>query len=242
MPKPTFELHNTFLIEPKDVTKFKDLCKKHALKCLDILVLYNIAYNASANLEMMGRLKNTDDFQNVGYEFEPVILYQTSVYLTCEYTEAKNTVLGIRQLFTSNGFIFIREKIEVIRGSVNLLPVTEPSENMYYETHIVINCEKYSVETIRKLDAINKEIGKFNILQHGLYVPMAVNMSKFKDNQITITAKHYLKDVQNQYHVDKCIEEYKTLITKDFSIVKVIGEIVIFDTNEFLDIQQFDKN
>lgn len=239
-----FELHNTIKIDSDpnsniNINNYKSklelfykVCEENKLKPINISVLYNKNYK----LPNYKNLTNNISINNSQYY--PVEFYQTSYYFKGNYLDAEKKLFEISNLLKSHGFEIDREKIEVVKSTIDTNLLTQLDFSCYYEYHIVIECTDYN-ESIFQLENLNNQINNTSIKKK--YVPLSINLKNYNNNnlkKIFITARNYLSDVHNiNIDIDKLYESFLNLIKEKFNVVKTINEIVLFDSNEKVDCQ-----
>lgn len=164
----------------------------------------------------------------------PIILYQTSKYFTGLLKDAFDELKKITELLQENHYKVIRKKIEAPVDLDKLKGYTE----CYHKTHIVIDCGDYTESNIHILDSLNKIFNQYNISLNKLYVPLSFNFKKYEDNQVFITLRNYLVDL-NDIEIGDFISESKKRIEEKFKIIKTINETVVYDSNCYVDSQKF---
>jgi len=234
----TFELHNTIVLNGgDDVSKFIEFCHQNKLKPIQVLILYNENYLSKNHFEKLGVKRNTDKLFYKGYE--PVILYQTAKYMVGCAKDALVELIRITELLQKSQYYVIREKIEAVRSTINLENLKGLKE-CYHETHIVVDCGDYTESNIHVLDKLNKIVNQFNISLNNLYVPLSFNIKKYEENQVFITLRNYLVDLEeNDLVLEEIIDKSKKWIQEKFTVIKTINETVIYDSNSYVDSQAF---
>jgi hypothetical protein len=230
-----YELHNTIALKDEnDSVKFNEFCATYKLKPIHVLILYNHKYLSENHLTNLGVGKNTNKLNLNGYT--PIILFQTSKYVTCKLSEAFNELKKITKLLQANNYIVIREKIEAVRSSIKQ---KLNHKDIYHETHIVVNCVNYEHDTIKKLDELNVKANQFNIDSNNLYVPLSFNSKKYEENQVFITLRNYESDLDKTHLIlEQIIDDCKDVISDDFRVIKTINETVLYDSNAYVDVQK----
>lgn len=113
------ELH-TVVINPYNADLFEAFCRKHLLKPIHVLILYNEKYVDNVHIVNLVADTNTDKLKFSGYR--PIILYQTSKYIySNDIDTAIKELLPVTNLLKENGYNFIREKIEAVRNTVRAM-------------------------------------------------------------------------------------------------------------------------
>jgi hypothetical protein len=228
--KATFELHNTILINADEVDKFETFCADKKLKPIHVMILYNRAYTLNDFPENAG----VDTLDVSSDVYRRVILYQTSMYLPTTFDLAKKKLGSITDDLTKAGFKVIREKIEALRSSVDETVLRKDFPNAYYETRIVVDCERYDAQILARLEELNATI---NVDLVGEYVPLSVNIKKTDKTQIFITSRRYVRDTPDVNSIKDLVEKYMDMIGKEFAVVKTINETVVYDSNMHVDSQ-----
>lgn len=232
----TFELHNTVaLVNQTDISTFTELCNTNKIKPIHVLILYNEDYMSSDHFEKLGVQENTNKLLFKGYK--PVVLYQTSKYFVGLLKDAFNELRKITGLLQENSYHVVREKIEAVRSTIDLNKLKGHNE-CYHETHIVVDCDKYTDTNIHLLDKLNKIVNQLNLSLNNLYIPLSFNLKKYEENQVFITLRNYLSDLE-ELDINDIILQSKTQIEEKFKIIKTINETVVFDSNYYVDCQKF---
>lgn len=225
--KATFELHNTVLIGADEVDKFEMFCTYNKLKPIHVMIIYNRAY-------MLNDFPETNVLNVPTSVYKPVILYQTSLYLPTTFDLAKKKLGSITDELTKAGFKVIREKVEALRSSVDETVLRKDFPDAYYETHIVVDCERYDAQVLAQLEELNSVV---NADLKGEYVPLSVNIKKTDKTQIFITSRLYVRDTRDVNMVKELVDKYVGMIGDKFTVVKTINETVVYDSNVHVDSQ-----
>ena len=71
-------------------------------------------------------------------------------------------------------------------------------------------------------------------------MPLSFNIKKYEENQVFITLRNYLIDLEeNGLVLEEVIDQSKKWIGEKFKVIKTINETVIYDSNSYVDGQVF---